>query len=59
MPFLFGPHKNIKLGFYCNYNQVIIIAYVRFEVLVEADVKIIVLKGTLEDGGSRSLKNDI
>jgi hypothetical protein len=52
------PHKNIKLGFYYNYNQGIIIAYVRFEVLV-AGVKIIVLKCTLEDGGSRSLKNDI
>jgi len=44
MQFLYGLHNNIKLGFYCNDNQGIILAYVRFEVLMVADVEDYFLK---------------
>ena len=44
MQFLCGLHNNIKLGLYCNDNQGIILAYVRFEVLMVADVEDYFLK---------------
>jgi len=44
MQFLCGLHNNIKLGFYCSDNQGIILAYVRFEVLMVEDVEDYFLK---------------
>jgi hypothetical protein len=51
--FTWSP-QNVKLGFHCYYNQRMLV-YVRLKVLMVADK--VFLTGTLEDGGSRSLKN--
>jgi hypothetical protein len=44
MQYLCGLYNNIKLGVYCNDNQRIILAYIRFEALMVADVEDYFLK---------------